>query len=325
MTADAQNTNRPEAVTPEAGLDTPPHAKAPEKPGHRQQDSFERRSAPTGPIRSPAPWGGFGVHWEQINRWDDAIRAAAAESGVPFERIKAHIVIESQGVPTAVQQNDENGWSFGLMQVVPRYWSRLILDLAGAAGAGLNERDERAVGQLLLRDGTLAIRVGAGVLRAFFRGVNDWDKASSQFFTGSPDWSGSDWRSGTEAAEYRDALRGLMAEIGASPGGATADEPAPPPMPPPPAPTPPTPTPTRLSRVKLPSGVTEADLRRWFGDAFNPNGEVTVLWAEEGARTGRFPRLERFDPPGAVRYFEFAGGLKIRSDEGGVRVARVAD
>ncbi len=31
-----------------------------------------------GPIRTAAPWGSFDTEWQQINRWDDEIRAAAA-------------------------------------------------------------------------------------------------------------------------------------------------------------------------------------------------------------------------------------------------------
>ena len=267
--------------------------------------------APTGPIKTMAPWGrSFGVDWEQINRWDAAIHAAARESGVPFERIKAHIVIESQGVPDAIQKNDQNGWSFGLMQVVPRWWRALILGLAGRDGAGL---DERGVGQLLIDDPALAVRAGAAVLRSFFDGVNDWERASSKFFLGNPDWIGEDTVNGNTGPQYRTALRGLIAELSTTVDeteeetlGETPGE-----------------TPGRLGTVHLPPGVTQDDLRRWFGDGFDPDGGVTLAWAEEGARTGRFPRLERFDPPGAVRYFEFDGGLKIRADQNGVRVVRI--
>ena len=67
------------------------------------------------------------------------------------------------------------------------------------------------------------------------------------------------------------------------------------------------------------------DLRTWFGDQFDPNGDVTVLWAKEGAGADWFPRRERVDPPGAGRDFEFAGGLKIRADADGARVLRLTE
>ncbi len=221
----------------------------------------------------------------------------------PFERIKAHIVIESQGVPDAIQKNNQSGWSFGLMQVVPRWWSAVILRLAGRDDAELAEHE---VGQLLIDDPTLATRAGAAVLRSFFDGVRDWDRASSKFFLGNPDWIGADTVNGNTGRQYRAALQGLIAELTAAPDDGEGEE-----------------APVRLWRVQLPPGVTQENLQNWFGDQFDPNGEVTCVWAEEGARTGRFPRLERFDPPGAVRDFQFAGGLKLRVDQHGVRVLRL--
>ncbi len=264
-----------------------------------------RVGSPTGPIKTIAPWGRtFGIDWEQINRWDAAIRAASTELNVPFERIKAHIVIESQGIPTAIQKNDQNGWSFGLMQVVPRWWGAVILRLANRVDDNL---DERQIGQFLIDDPALAVRAGTAVLRSFFDDVRDWDRASSKFFLGNPDWIGADTVNGNTGRQYRAALQGLIAELTTAPDDDEGEEP-----------------PARLSRVQLPPGVTRANLRKWFGDQFDPDGEVTCLWAEEGARTGRFPRLEWFDPPGTVRDFEFDGGLKIRVDPHGVRVLRLA-
>ena len=69
-------------------------------------------------------------------------------------------------------------------------------------------------------------------------------------------------------------------------------------------------------------GVPESRLRAWFGDQFDPNGHVTILWAQHGARTGQFPRLERFDPPGPSRLFVFADGLTIRADGDEVAIVR---
>jgi len=162
----------------------------------------------TGPILTAAPWGSFGIGWDQINRWDEAISQASAEFDVPAERIKAHIVIESSGQPDAIQKNDQNGWSFGLMQVVPRWWNDFILQLAGRADTGQSERE---VGQLLLDDPVLAVRAGTGVLKSFFDG--DWDRTSSKFFLGNPNWSGGDTVSGNTGLQYKAMLDGLIAEI----------------------------------------------------------------------------------------------------------------
>jgi hypothetical protein len=178
-----------------------------------------RVGAPSGPITTPNPRRRpFGVDWAQVNRWDGAIQAAAAECDVPVDRVKAHLVIESQGVPGAIQKNDANGWSFGLMQVVPRHHRRLILRLAGVADGG---QDERAVGQLLLDDPDLAVRAGAAVLRAMFDHQDSqrlWDRASSKFFLGVPDWFGEDPISRATGAGYRDCLNGLIDELGRAAG-----------------------------------------------------------------------------------------------------------
>ncbi len=136
------------------------------------------------------------------------IERAAAEFDVPAERIKAHIVIESGGDPDAVQRNEQNGWSFGLMQVVPRWWRDLILQLTGRPDTGQSERD---IGQLLLDDPELAVRAGAGVLKAIFDG--NWDRTSSTFFLGNPDWVGADTVNGNSGQQYRAMLNGLIAEI----------------------------------------------------------------------------------------------------------------
>ena len=136
--------------------------------------------------------------------------------------------------------------------------------------------------------------------------VSDWDRASSKFFLGNPTWTGADTVNGNTGPKYRASLNGLIAEQAVADATTAGSS-----------------VPSRLSQIQLPAGVTEAELRNWFGDQFDPNGDVTLVWADEGVRTGRFPRLERFDPPGSVRDFEFEGGLKIRADQGGTRVLRV--
>src|SRR5262249_44558910 len=104
-----------------------------------------RAGDPSRSVLTPAPCGSVGVAGEQINRWDDAIEQASNEFGVPAERMKAHIVVESAGQPDAIQQNAQ-GWSFGLMQVVPRWWRDVILRLAQRPDTG---QDDREIGQLL--------------------------------------------------------------------------------------------------------------------------------------------------------------------------------
>ena len=171
-------------------------------------DEPDATGDPVGPILTQAPWGSFGIGWEEVNRWDDVIERAASETGVPAERIKAHIVIESSGQPDAIQKNDANGWSFGLMQVVPRWWRSTILELAGRSDTGQSERE---VGQLLLDDPALAVRAGAAVLQTFFDG--DWDRASSRFFLGNPDWNGHDFVNLLLGQQYKAMLDGLIEEI----------------------------------------------------------------------------------------------------------------
>ena len=59
------------------------------------------------------------------------------------------------------------------------------------------------------------------------------------------------------------------------------------------------------------------DLRKWFGEHVDPDGAVTLAWAEAAARAGLFPRLGRLGPPGPVRDFEFENGMKSRADQAG--------
>lgn len=62
---------------------------------------------PVGPIKTKNPQGGpFDVDWERITRWYTIARDAADEFGVEVARILAHVVIESQGDPDAVQRNE---------------------------------------------------------------------------------------------------------------------------------------------------------------------------------------------------------------------------
>lgn len=164
---------------------------------------------PSGPIRTLCPEGGScGIEWSAIAKWKDQIEGAASEFDVPAERIAATIVIESRGNRDAVQQNNQNGWSYGLLQVVPRWWKALIETLAGKSFA-----NEHAAGQAMIDAPSLALRAGAAVLRRYFEDHGDWDKASSAFFLGNPDWRGADTENGNTGAAYRASLGGLMEEL----------------------------------------------------------------------------------------------------------------
>lgn len=174
---------------------------------------------PSGPIATLAPWNGkpFGVEWWRITRWLLEMESASREfGGVPVSRIAAHIVIESQGEPSAMQVNAANGNSYGLMQVVPRYWRADIERLSGRAYGS-----EDAAGRALLGDPFLAIRAGTLVLAAFYRKHGTWDAASSAFFTGTPNWRGQDGVNGTTGHAYKVALDSLIAEWDAADGAPT--------------------------------------------------------------------------------------------------------
>ena len=55
---------------------------------------------PTGPIATLAPWGRFGCAWEDLNRWDDHLRAAAAEFGDgPAPRALARFLLHGTRAP----------------------------------------------------------------------------------------------------------------------------------------------------------------------------------------------------------------------------------
>ena len=200
---------RPDDKTPKPPVTTPAGPSGPSGAGNPAN--------PANPSGLGAPQGkiaalGDGTRWSAVNQWDDLTAKAAAEFGVPASRVKAHIVIESRGVETAIQRNSQ-GASFGLMQVVPRWWRSEIGKLAGRSYA----TDEDA-GQAMMADPLLAIRAGCRVLQVF-RDANDgtWDQASSRFFTGNTNWQGGDTVNGTSGADYKRLLDGLMAEIEEAP------------------------------------------------------------------------------------------------------------
>ena len=180
---------------------------------------------PNGPVQTKAPWGAFGIEWDRISRHARQIEQAAQEFGVEESRLAGTEVIESQGEPRAVQYNPSNGNSYGLVQVVPygvgwKGWSQRVIDLAGLHR---NASVDEVVNALY--DPLTNLRVGASILRDFFNQHGSWDRASSAFFLGNPDWRGADTVNGNTGQAYRTALIGLMSELAATGGPVVADDP----------------------------------------------------------------------------------------------------
>lgn len=168
---------------------------------------------PTGPIQTAAPGGGsFGIDWSVINQYDELIARACDEFRVPFGRLKAVIPIESRGDRRAVQQNDTNGWSYGLVQVVPygKGWDRAAA-IAHIAGLPAGYTRQQVIDALY--DPAINLRVGAAILRGFYDPHGDWDAANSSFFTGKPGWGSGDGVNGTTGQQYKRSLDGLLSEI----------------------------------------------------------------------------------------------------------------
>lgn len=172
---------------------------------------------PAGDIRTPNTNGApYGRPWSGIARHRSDILAAAAEFGVPPERAAATVVVETGGTgdPTAVQPNASNGFSYGLMQIVPygvrwEGWHRDVARLAGAP-------DEREAVIAALKVPLVNLRVGCYVLSVQYRNHGNWDKASSAFFLGNPDWRGWDTHNGNSGPAYRATLNGLIRELTAA-------------------------------------------------------------------------------------------------------------
>ncbi len=168
---------------------------------------------PTGQIKTRNPKGQpFGVDWAQIIQWAPDVESVAGNditTRLVAPRLLAHIVIESQGIPTAIQRNPSNGDSFGLLQVVPRWWQAMIEALAERSFAS-----HEAAGQAMITDPFLAIRCGSAVLGSFYGQFGSWDAASSGFFTGKPNWDGADTVNGTRGGDYKQCLNELIVELG---------------------------------------------------------------------------------------------------------------
>lgn len=168
-----------------------------------------KASAPSGAI---ATAGFSGVKWDAVTQYDDAIHAAADPVGWPIERVRGHILIESLGNPKAIQQNASNGYSYGLMQVVPygvgwEGWHKLVKDKAGLAA---NASKQQVIDALY--NPAINIAVGVAILEGFYEQHGTLDKASSAFFLGNPNWKGEDTVNGNTGTWYRNTLNALIKE-----------------------------------------------------------------------------------------------------------------
>jgi len=143
-------------------------------------------------VTVPAPWGNgsFGVDWEAVTQYDDFIREAAVPVGWPIERVRAHIMIESQGAPEPIEQSSSDRLSYGLMQVVPygvgwEGWQALVKEKAGLPANAPEQKVRQA-----LMEPRINILVGVAILEMYYVKCGTLDGASSFFFTMTCNW----WR-----------------------------------------------------------------------------------------------------------------------------------
>lgn len=153
---------------------------------------------------NPAGVGNIGGDWGQVDQWNGAINAAASKWGVDPARLKAHMRIESGGNPNAVQHNPTYGDTYGLMQINPAYWDATL------KANGIN---------MYTPEGN--IEGAAFILADNYKRYGDWDKASSAFFVGNPDWLGADTVNGTTGQTYQQTLNTYIQQAG---GGLTANQ-----------------------------------------------------------------------------------------------------
>lgn len=137
--------------------------------------------------------GQLGSLGPQLDRWDDTIVAEASKWGVPPERIKAMMAIESGGDPSALQRNPTYGDTAGLMQINATIWG----DEARRLGYDLNTPE----GQ---------IGMASWMLKQGYNERGSWDGATSWYF--NPSGTG-DSVNGTTNAQYINRVHELEAEM----------------------------------------------------------------------------------------------------------------
>jgi soluble lytic murein transglycosylase-like protein len=106
-----------------------------------------------------------GQGWENIDRWNQQIVVAAAETGTPVNMIKAIMRVESQGNQTRPDGSlvTSPSGAMGLMQVMPYH----------GVNMGLN-----------LRDPAQNIMAGARILRQMYDQFGTWEMASRAYLLG---------------------------------------------------------------------------------------------------------------------------------------------
>lgn len=168
--------------------------------------------APTGPIRTLAPWGPFGFTWENLNQWDPYLQRAAAEFGdattprVPDldptilgAVMKAMMAIESGGrmydANGEVIVRDDHfgqGLSVGLLQVKPSIWGHLARQIGADPYDPLGN-----------------IRLGTAIMADAIDSFASWEGALTRVYFPRND------PNGTTQNEYVTTVRGLIHEMGA--------------------------------------------------------------------------------------------------------------
>lgn len=178
--------------------------------------------------------------WQAAGQWDDELLAAAAAYGVPANRLKAQMMIESGGQwvgpdgQIVRQNNPYNGDSYGLMQIVVQAAPGACSDDWCGWGDGSDQTKATGVNHnVFTPDGN--IMMGAMVLsdmyhqaKSLYPNLSDdqlWDMASSAFFVGNMQWDGGDSVNGNSGAAYKQDMDTLIASMGQASGVAPGQDP----------------------------------------------------------------------------------------------------
>lgn len=125
-----------------------------------------------------------GAGWENVNRWDTQIAAAAAKSGVPPNLIKAVMKLESGGDPNVGSPQGASG----LMQIMP-FWN-------GTAGYQISDPVQN-------------IMLGAHILKENYNQYGSWEMAAKAYLG----LGGAD-AYGTTSSSYWARVSQYMNELG---------------------------------------------------------------------------------------------------------------
>jgi murein DD-endopeptidase MepM/ murein hydrolase activator NlpD len=204
---------KPDYVPPPAPIKPKPPVELPPPTGPPLiEGEIPNIITPQGKVKTPMPWGKIDLNWNKITKYDEIITENITPVGWPIERVRGHIVVESQGDPIAVQKNDTNGWSYGLMQVVPygvgwAGWHTLVRQKAGLPA---NSSRQDVIDALY--DPKINIAVGVSILESLYQQYGSLDRASSAFFLGNPDWQGQDTVNGNTGVAYQRCITELIEE-----------------------------------------------------------------------------------------------------------------